>query len=426
MLSRHRSEFAYWADPALLISSWNVRNVGLILFSTIVHRSLAPGRGTQDFFASRATLATRQTLAIWHKKYPSIIPYVTHLLGELSKTARSTAVNAHSPLFPVLIIIRSLRWSPAGDPMVKDLRKVLLPFLRSREWQVRIAAAQAMSSLLSEGEAVDILEVRLDPSTADDNALHGQLLLKRHLVAEVIHWETVGEVRKSAIEVSLAELVDSANTSTQPLIVKAIFELVDAYVQATEPTKSSLRDCLHAKAQAIVSSNTTLPGQTMAVAAAGAVLRRSDDFLGTLESSSDEDLLVPYLETLKDAKVRAGGQVIPMLGDLVQNSSNAFVRIAAIDALASVPVEGVSSAEMKGMDTALDAILESSRCVPLKEAALAGLGWWLAVSLTFPDKHYMLISRLLRRLICPCFSDSSRRQTYIPPPRSLSLPVTPR
>ena len=116
--------------------SWNLRNVGLTLFSTLVHRSLSPSHGSQDFYASRATLATRQPLAMWDAKYPSLVPFITDYLHKSAVTGPTATHAQHSPLFPILIIIRSLRWSPTHPELPEALVPAVVPYLGSAEWQV--------------------------------------------------------------------------------------------------------------------------------------------------------------------------------------------------------------------------------------------------------------------------------------------------
>jgi ABC-type tungstate transport system substrate-binding protein len=127
-------------EKRLISDSWNVRNVGLILFSTLAHRSLALGRNSQDFYRSRAILGTRQTLNTWHTRYPSIIPFMTDYLHRMKTDSVNISRTAqHSPLFPILIIIRSLRYSVEGKQLQDALLPEVLPYLSSPEWQVRIA-----------------------------------------------------------------------------------------------------------------------------------------------------------------------------------------------------------------------------------------------------------------------------------------------
>lgn len=128
----------YITHSILMGGSWNVRNVGLILFSSLTLRSLASERGTQDFYRSREMLATRQPFHIWHTKYPSVLPFVVTFLQD-SAANRSDKIRGtnHSALFPILVILRSLRWSEQGTAIQDALTSAIVPYLNSTEWQVR-------------------------------------------------------------------------------------------------------------------------------------------------------------------------------------------------------------------------------------------------------------------------------------------------
>ena len=86
-------------------------------------------------YSSRAALEGRQTFAAWHAKYPRILPYITTYLR---RCTAGEVDGAHTALFPMLIILRSLQWSEEGerDGVQGELREVLEPYLGSREWQV--------------------------------------------------------------------------------------------------------------------------------------------------------------------------------------------------------------------------------------------------------------------------------------------------
>jgi hypothetical protein len=97
-------------------------------------------------YATREALGQRQTFAAWHERYPRILPFVADYLrryavasdggaaGGMQGTASTS--TAHSALVPMLIIIRSLRWSEKSEEVQAELRDAVRPFLSSREWQV--------------------------------------------------------------------------------------------------------------------------------------------------------------------------------------------------------------------------------------------------------------------------------------------------
>lgn len=44
--------------------------------------------------------------------------------------------SRHSPLLPILIIVRSLKWSDKNAEMLSNLARAVEPYLGSREYQV--------------------------------------------------------------------------------------------------------------------------------------------------------------------------------------------------------------------------------------------------------------------------------------------------
>ena len=371
----------------VLTSSWNVRNVGLILFSTIVHRSLAPGRGTQDFFASRSTLATRTTLANWHGRYPSIIPYITRVLEELSTAGTA---SAHSPLFPILIIVRSLRWSSNGSALAEELFQIVKTYLGSSEWQVRTVAAQALSSLVSPDQALQQVYGGCGIDTIGLNVRHGELLYLRHLVSEVIDWDVVDESQRRRIEGVLLDQM-SRYRSDQPLIAKATMDLLAAYLESVRSPSGSIRDRAVDLAKMTVQTSAYCPGSSLLVASSGHVLRSfgGEEALPSLISSADDDLTIPTLEHLIDASHATKLGLLRSLINVVIESKNTFARIAALEVIVSLPASDqtlrvATDAHIVRLVAVLEQLLGSSKSVPLKEAALAGLGWAIGlVSLSF-------------------------------------------
>jgi hypothetical protein len=85
-------------------------------------------------YASRAALEGRQTFASWHSKYPRILPYIA---AYLRRYTAGQGAGGHTALFPMLIILRSLKWGPDEEGLQAELRAALDPYLGNPEWQVR-------------------------------------------------------------------------------------------------------------------------------------------------------------------------------------------------------------------------------------------------------------------------------------------------
>ena len=363
--------------------------MGLILFSTIVHRSLAPGRGTQDYYASKSTLASRQTLANWHNRFPSVIPYITQIISELSvsSASNSNSLNAHSPLFPNLIIVRSLRWSAAGAELAGKLVSAIKPLLRSKEWQVRRVAAQALSSLISPESAPEIVLESISASPAGNNERHGLLLLSRHLVLDVVDWTSGEEARRAKTEHALRELLLSSESDT-PLVAQAKIDLVTAYIGAAPAASNETISALLVCANRALSSKSSQPGHSLLIASASNAVLQYDleeQTLARLLSNNDEDVHLPALANAA-ALIRRGevsqSTVDGIIGIVLKANAMA-AQIAAFEALCDVPITSSTLLQcapgisQKIMARAKDLAL-GSKCVPLQEAALALYGFSLA------------------------------------------------
>ena len=395
ILDRYFERAVMTALMAFSSPNWNVRNVGLILFSTIVHRTLATGRGSQDFFASRETLASRQTLASWHAKYPKIVPYITDYLIQRSRQGQGATENAHSPLFPILIIVRSLRWSPQGAELASNLLGAVGVYLGSKQWQVRTVAAQAVSSLLSPEQALEsAVEWQIDVSSAE-NSRHGTLLLLLHLVRDVIVWAEVGAEAKHSVEDVLLRLAASTERRVSPLITQSIIDVIAAYVANAHDVAPSISDAvIHLSKLSLRHNTPNVPGYSLLIASATTCLLANDLSVSTLKSllrTDNEDSQVAALEHLVNTRrPDLTAQLVDPLVRLATGKANSAPRIAAFEALIEIPLDSVELASDHGekpvqlANNCLDFAV-SSRCVPLREAALGCAGWALAWCVTLSD-----------------------------------------
>lgn len=302
--------------------------------------------------------------------------------------SKGTNVNAHSPLFPVLIIVRSLRWSSAGASLADALLRVVQPFLQSPEWQIRIAAAQALSCLMAPEQALQRVMVDLELDR-DANRIHGELLFRKHLIAEVIDWACVEDERKSRVEAVISKWISCIPPLRQPLIVKAGIEVLAIYAERTAPAQKDYTDRMLGLARAIISESNPAPGQSLVAASAGNLLRRygTTRDLSSMLMSQEEDLLIPALEHLEASNESVKLPFCSQVYEIVRTSPNTFARIAAIDVLLSTPAHVNVPVNLTGLMQCLNRLLETTKSVPLREAALGGLGWCIAVSIdSSPDR----------------------------------------
>jgi hypothetical protein len=86
------------------------------------------------------------------------------------------------------------------------------------------------------------------------------------------------------------------------------------------------------------------------------------------------------LEHLIDASHATKLGLLRSLINVVIESKNTFARIAALEVIVSLPASDqtlrvATDAHIVRLVAVLEQLLGSSKSVPLKEAALAGLGW---------------------------------------------------
>ncbi|KAL7425015.1 hypothetical protein Q5752_000702 [Cryptotrichosporon argae] len=382
--ARQNKVYTKYLERTLLVAleafgsaNWSVRNVGLLLFSTLANRSLSGGRG-QDVFASRASLAARPTLAVWSAAYPAVVPFITRHLSA-SATRAPSSLATLSPLFPILIIVRSLKWSADGEALAAGLRDVVEPYLASSEWQVRQVAAQAFSSLIAPGQAVDqavAVATIAGPGCMSRNEQHGRLILLNHLIRDVILFDDVSADDKQNIDKSLRALCQLEPGS--PAVTAAVLDCVVAF-HTMAAASSALLECAGQLSTASMQQPASVPGSDILRTAAAAVclLRPSEPIIADLLKSADEDLQLAALDTPHCTSAIAAGVVEALAALAVSAKSSNAVRIKALEVIIDCNVRSVSDVVREQLADSLTVTIRSSRCVPLREAALPVLGWCL-------------------------------------------------
>lgn len=360
--------------------SWNVRNVGLILFSTLAHRSLATAR-YQEVFGTRNALAGRQTLAAWDGRYPEMIPYVADYLRRARKEGPAT-LTQHSPLFPILIIVRSLRWSPEGAQTADSLFPVVEPYLGSVEWQIRDVASQALSSLLSSSQALERAKVtatRVSHESKDFNTLHGRLLFLCRLISDVIYWDDVVAADKRILEMRLRDGLQVWGDSSTAVIPKAILDCVIAYANATTPSNPVLVPGAKRIALNILQTPEPYrPGlDLLHQSAAACVLIQPivpRDVVALLAPQIPEDAQLAALDKVEDSLALQTPEILSVVIKLSALENSNTVRTKAFDVLSAWAATPEADAGIAPLTGAILKVVKTTRCVPLREAALPALG----------------------------------------------------
>ncbi|WVQ66397.1 uncharacterized protein L199_004577 [Kwoniella botswanensis] len=390
--ARQTKWFGQWFERGVMTAlgafespDWNVRNVGLILFSTLVHRCLSPPRGGQDYYKSRSTLATRQSFSAFHSKYPSVIPFITKYLE--SHITKGSSGNKHSPLFPILIIVRSLRYDDDSEELVKELRITVERYLSSQEYQVRQVAAQALSSLVPPGQSLNAaLTIMTKPEESDLNAVHGEVLYLKQLIANVIPWSDISSCSKRSFEDDLSTLVRRCVPGTCPPVTEAVLECVQLYNVNVKTTSSDIAK----QTYSLVTTHLDNRGDIPFVPGEDARHNSSVKFvlsnqptqelvLGLLSKSAseiDQTLVLEKLPSLPD--LWTGEIFDAVLENALTGRGGDGVRVLALDALSEIKWSDIV---LQGMDGKWKKVIErlrivvESTCVPVKEAGLVSLGW---------------------------------------------------
>lgn len=414
------SHITILTDP----TSWNVRNVGLILFSTLVHRSLSTGKATQNLYSSRTVLSTRQTFAAWHAKFPSILPFITEYLrarqpssSSTTNTSSNTETNRHSPLFPILIILRSLRHSPNSETLQKQLIPLVEPYLASREWQIRQVAAQALSSLLSPTDALLRIRTKANIPSHDLNAIHGEMCLVERLIADVVEWSEVGEAAKYAIEEKLLVQLRDIDYAEVPILGQKALDCVKAYMENTTPVGDALRRRAGQVAVEAIASQarrTVSLGQSLLLLSSSSIRLHdpSSRGLDTLLNSSHSEAQLAALQCLEAGRKAETTQstFASVVSLALSEHQDVYVRVAALDAVSSIAwsSEALSgSSDPKRLDFCkkVEEIMRTTKCVPLKQAALPALGWGLSLASEEGSPDEAIFDRLARYLLQACHED---------------------
>lgn len=370
-----------------------MRNVGLILFATLIHRSLNLAK-SQDLFEYRTSSATRQTFAAWHSKYPSILPY---LIIYLQNHQTTSTANKHSPLFPILIIIRSLRYSDSGSEIQNSLVPIVESLLGSREWQVRKVAAQALASLLSPQEALyraTNWTVSID-SAKGNNEIHGRYMLLSNLLDHGVDWSKVDNLAKKQIEQHLLRALDRHGGSPLLDISSNVIWCINSYLQSTTPMNPDIRDRAATVARQMLFSPVASqrPVQGIQLWASGAFLLKHATSTELLRSMLEYSNPSPDAQQLPALWALQGLMDSPDLAKHVDisifrqtlalarsKSHDNAVRISAMDTLRlanwdSQILEGVDVEDRRAFVADMSAIVRGTKYVPVREAALPVLAW---------------------------------------------------
>jgi hypothetical protein len=245
--------------------------------------------------------------------------------------------------------------------------------------QVRAVAAQAYTSLVSPDEALKLITAR-PPDHTDLNAEHGQVLVVRHLISDVIDWSTVSATNQKYVEMLLILNIEQSAACFP--IQSASIDCVEAYLEAADPSQEFRNRVMGYLKQPQDPSRAFPPGSSL-LRETKARLKISDDESETslsslLCKSATEDEHLVALDTLLTATRAVSARIaVSILRLALSPTCGTAVQIAAFNVLG----ETFSLGTFGGLRSdILEEIshIATGHCVPLKEAALAALGWAVA------------------------------------------------
>lgn len=247
-----------------------------------------------------------------------------------------------------------------------------------------------MSSLMSPSEALNramAFRLRSGLSSSSPNMLHGQILLLRHLIAEVIDWRDDAIEIKVGIEAVLSDLIQ--NPLMRPrcsLVTKAALDCISAYCESTKQASPALIKSAIGSAEAIlrIKPSTSFPGHSLLLETCASIIcvygHPSEILRQLLSPLSGEDETLVALEHLDSCGISPDLPVLQRLLALAASDQSEAIQAAAIRTLVCTEWDEAAIASVQGATrekfcTHLFAMVRRTSCVPLREAGLPALGW---------------------------------------------------
>lgn len=151
-----------------------------MLFSSLIRRSFG-----SRIARSESNTRTYSALAFFHR-YPSVLKRLTiELRDATNQLMASSESQVSDGLHPCLTLLSRLDLAPDGedDGTFEDLLRYISTLATCANWQIRSMAAQAVPTFVDQAFVGSFIVQQLNQATtADQNALHGRLLMIYHLL----------------------------------------------------------------------------------------------------------------------------------------------------------------------------------------------------------------------------------------------------
>ncbi|GAA5977823.1 hypothetical protein JCM11641_006083 [Rhodosporidiobolus odoratus] len=217
--------------------TWILRNVGMMLFATLVTRALNSRRTNLDRDA--ASLSRRLSLDEFFGRYPALEAVLRDELerGWKESLEDSPSSTLNSSLFSILMLLSLLQTSNRVDSTL-SLSAPFVPLVKacgaSRVWKIREVAGDALTGLVAPNEVAStceetLLSIERELERLSANEVHGRLLQVLSLLEGAKAMEGDHEKRVSAVYTRLGSSLlppvpaNGACRPRQPFAILATF-----------------------------------------------------------------------------------------------------------------------------------------------------------------------------------------------------------
>ncbi|KAI8074980.1 putative death-receptor fusion protein-domain-containing protein [Gongronella butleri] len=198
------SDGFFMAIDGFSSASWAIRNCSVMLFSTLLQRTLGTKK-TRDEHSTINNVTGQEFFTRFPKLHPYLLKELKTAVGQLLD--QSLTENVHPGLYPMLTLLSRLRPSVMDDPATNPLSMAqFVPLVMSCSassiFKTREMAARALVPLVpSTALILTVAELLQWDATLSQNDIHGRLLQVQFLLR--------GHLYHGALDTTLYEFIKS-------------------------------------------------------------------------------------------------------------------------------------------------------------------------------------------------------------------------